>query len=201
MHPMTDGTVDFRSALEEYLSGLKAMLDALPRDDLSAIAGALARAYAEGRHVFVIGNGGSAATASHMACDLQKTILGTPPRSDVRRFRITALTDNIPLLTAWGNDASYDAVFSEQLKNLANAGDVLIVITASGNSPNIVEAVKTARELGLHTIGFLGFEGGKVKDLLDQPVVVRSENYGFIEDTHLVLNHLLTAYFQQLVSR
>jgi D-sedoheptulose 7-phosphate isomerase len=78
---------------------------------------------------------------------------------------------------------------------------VLIVITASGNSPNIVEAVKTARELGLHTIGFLGFEGGKVKDLLDQAVVVRSENYGFIEDTHLVLNHLLTAYFQQLVSR
>lgn len=192
---------DFSTTLEEYLTGLKAVLDALPRDALCAIVDMLARAYEEGRQVLVIGNGGSAATASHMACDLQKTILGTPPRRDVRRFRIIALTDSVPLLTAWGNDAGYDTVFAEQLKTVANEGDLLVVITASGNSPNILEAVRIARELGLHTIGLLGFGGGKVKDLLDRAVVVPSDHYGHVEDVHLVLNHLITAYFQQLLNR
>lgn len=197
---MTDSPPVFRTNLEDYLNGLKSVLDALPREDLNAVASALNRAYDEGRQVFVIGNGGSASTASHMACDLQKTVLGTPPRTDARRFRVIALSDNVPLLTAWGNDENYDTVFAEQLKNLANAGDLLIVITASGNSPNILEAVRTGRALGLLTIGLLGFAGGKVVDLLDEAVIVRSENYGFIEDAHLIVNHLLTAYFQQRVS-
>ena len=201
IHPMADVAVDFRTNMEGYLTGLKAVLDALSRDDLCDMVDSLHRAHEEGRHVFVIGNGGSAATASHMACDLQKTVLGTPPRPGARRLKITALTDSVPLLTAWGNDAGYETVFAQQLENVANEGDLLVVITASGNSRNVVEAVKTARTLGLHTIGLLGFDGGRVKDLLDQAVIVSSDHYGHIEDAHLVVNHLITTYFQQLMSQ
>jgi D-sedoheptulose 7-phosphate isomerase len=198
---MSDSALDFTATLREYIAGLKAVLDALPGEQLREAAELIQRAYEEGRQVFVAGNGGSASTASHMACDLSKTVLGTPPRPNVRRFKIIALNDNVPLLTAWGNDASYDTVFAEQLRNLANPGDLLVVITASGSSPNIVEAVKAASDLGLHTIGLLGFDGGRVLPLLDQAIVIGSSHYGYIEDAHLMVNHFITDHFQRLVSR
>ncbi len=190
-------SVDTRRAILEYRTGLQAVLDTLSIDDVHELIGYLDDAHRQGRQVFIVGNGGSAATASHMACDLAKTVLGPGIAPQARRFRVIALTDNVPLLTAWGNDVSYDTVFAEQLRNLANSGDLLIVITGSGNSPNIVEAVRAARDLDLKAVGLLGFAGGAVKELLDHSVVVESEQYGYIEDVHMILTHLVTAYFKQ----
>jgi len=192
--------VDALAVITEYREGLKAAVDALPAEDIQALIQAIESAYEEQRHVFVIGNGGSAATASHMACDLAKTVLGANRDPQIKRFRVIALTDNMPLITAYGNDVGYETVFSEPLCNLANAGDLLIVITGSGNSPNIVEAVKTARDRGLRTVGMLGFAGGLAKPLVDHAIVVESDNYGYIEDAHMILVHLVTQYFKQFVA-
>lgn len=188
---------DIQGFIGDYLAGLQALVAALPRDDVRVAITRIERAYDDGHQIFIAGNGGSAATASHMACDLGKTTLGRAPAPGTRRFRAIALTDNMPLVTAWGNDVSYDQVFAEQLRNLANPNDLLIVITASGNSPNILEAVRAARELGVVTLGLLGFDGGAVKGLLDHSVVARSDDYGHIEDAHTVLNHLITAFFKR----
>lgn len=180
-----------------YLDGLKNVLDSLNRDEINVVVAALQAALDQDKQVFVVGNGGSAATAAHMACDLGKTVLGKNHSQHRKRFRVISLNDNMPLITAWGNDVSYDRVFAEQLRNLANPGDTLIVITGSGNSPNVVCAVEAARELGVKTIGFLGFDGGRVKPLLDRVIHVRSDNYGFVEDVHMILNHLITAHFKK----
>jgi D-sedoheptulose 7-phosphate isomerase len=187
--------------VSEYVTGLKSVVDSLSPTDVHAIIASLSTAYEKGQRIFVVGNGGSAATASHLACDLSKTILGNKPQSTARRFAVIALTDNMPLVTAWANDASYDLVFSEPLRNLACPGDLLLVITGSGNSKNIIEVVKAARELGVSTIGLLGFSGGAVKPLLDHTLVVASNNYGHIEDAHMILTHLITAYFKAEVAR
>lgn len=197
---MIDRSTETREAINEYLTGLQATLNALPNEDIQEFIEYLHDAYDEGKQVFVVGNGGSAATASHMACDLAKTVLGKANRPGLKRFRVIALTDNVPLITAWGNDVHYNTVFAEQLYNLAQPGDLLVVITGSGNSPNIVEAVKAASELGLKTVGLLGFDGGEVREMLDQSTIVASDNYGYIEDGHMVLTHLVTAYFKKLVA-
>jgi D-sedoheptulose 7-phosphate isomerase len=184
-----------------YLTDLQRVLDSLCVDDICAIVAMLRSARDQARQVFVIGNGGSAATASHLACDLAKTVLGRSPNSQAKRFRVIALTDNVPLLTAWGNDGGYDQIFAEQLKALAQRDDLLIVISGSGSSPNVVEAVKVANRLGMRSIGLLGFDGGAVKPLLDRCVLAESDNYGYIEDVHMVLNHLITDHFTQELAR
>ncbi len=195
-----DYGTDPRRSILEYRAGLKATLDALPVEEVRIAIDYLQGAYEQGRQIFIVGNGGSAATASHMACDLAKTILGRAPSPELRRFRVIALTDNMPLITAWGNDVNFDRVFAEQLRNLANPGDLLVAITGSGNSPNIVESVQAARELGMKTIGLLGFDGGRVRKLVDHAVVIRSDNYGYIEDAHMILNHLITQHFKTAVA-
>jgi len=188
--------VDVQTEGGAYLLGLKTLLDSIPLDKVSEVVDLLRDAREHRSQVFIAGNGGSASTASHMACDLAKTVMGNGANPNPR-FRVIALTDNVPLLTAWGNDVSFDYIFSEQIRNLANSDDVLIVITVSGNSPNIVEAVRVAKELGVRSVGLLGFDGGQVADLVDCAVVVRSENFGHVEDVHMVLNHLMTAYFRK----
>lgn len=177
------------------------MVDSLPVDDVQTIIKDLYTAHKQDKQVFIAGNGGSAATASHMACDLAKTVLNKPVGVQPKRFKVIALTDNVPLITAWANDAGYETVFSEQLRNLATSGDLLIVITARGNSPNIVEVVKAAKDLGLQSAGLLGFDGGIVKDLLDSCVVVKSNNYGHVEDAHMILAHLITEYFRRTLAQ
>ena len=148
-----------------------------------------------GRKVLVVGNGGSAATAAHMVCDLGKTVLRD--RDDVDRFKIVCLSDNIPLLTAVGNDWSYDEIFCQPLLNLGEDGDLLLVITGSGNSKNVIEALKVAKRLKMKTVAFLGFDGGKVKDMVDKYVLVPSKDYGPIEDFHMILVHLMTGWFKK----
>ncbi|HXW67752.1 MAG TPA: SIS domain-containing protein [Thermoplasmata archaeon] len=149
-------------------------------------------ARARGRHVFLFGNGGSASTASHFVTDLAKVAR----RGDAPAIRSLALTDNIPSVTAWANDRDYASIFSEQLRALGSAGDVAIAISGSGNSPNVLAAVAVASELGLRTIGLTGIGGGKLKDLVEVPVVVPSDSMQHVEDVHVSLLHLLTAYLR-----
>lgn len=179
----------------QYLSGLGRVLERVSCDDLAKVMEILERVRRERRTVFLAGNGGSAATASHMANDLMKTIVSG---RDTCGLRAISLSDNTQLVTAIANDMSYDDVFAEQLKHLACEGDILIVISGSGNSKNIIRAVETAKRLRLTTIGFLGKGGGKVKNMVDVSVVVPSDDYGPIEDVHLVFNHLITEYLRSL---
>ena len=142
---------------------------------------------ARGRVVFVVGNGGSAATASHFACDLSKgTRRDGPPT-----FHVVSLTDNVPLLTAWANDSGYERVFSEQLTALAQPGDLLVAISASGNSPNVVAAVDAARSCGMGVVGLSGRSGGRLVNMVDALVNVPSDRIEVVEDAHLIVAHSL----------
>jgi D-sedoheptulose 7-phosphate isomerase len=180
---------------KRYVNALARVLAELPFDAVGRAMEALEGAHAEGRRVFVVGNGGSAATASHMANDLVWGLaqLGKPG------FRAMALSDNVPLITAIANDRSYAEVFAKQLEALADPGDVVVAISGSGNSPNVVRAVEVARERGMKTIGFLGMGGGKLGKMVDIPIIVPSTDYGPIEDVHMMLDHLLIAYFRECV--
>jgi phosphoheptose isomerase len=184
----------------DYLGQLKSVLDSLDMKELDQATQILAQAFKDDKTVFVAGNGGSASTASHLACDFCKTTLGKDPVSRERRLRSIALSDNVPLMTAYGNDVSYDSIFAEQLRTLARPGDVLIVITASGNSPNVVQALEAAKKMGVQTIAFLGFQGGKSRGLAECSILAESTNYGVIEDTHSVLMHMLTEHLKQVVA-
>jgi D-sedoheptulose 7-phosphate isomerase len=183
----------FRDFVSSYLRGREACHREVAFDDLERVLEAILRAYEADRTVFVFGNGGSASTASHLACDMGKGT-SVPGR---RRLRIVSLTDNVALLTAWANDASYEMVFKEQLENLLRPGDVVIAISASGNSPNVIRAVEYAKERGAVTIGFIGFGGGRLKGLVDLDITVSSRNYGEVEDYHLTLNHIFSQYLRE----
>jgi D-sedoheptulose 7-phosphate isomerase len=168
-----------------YFMGVGSVLRSLPFALIDRVTDALWNAYLEGRTVYVFGNGGSAALASHCACDLGK---GTVINGN-RRFRILALTDNIPLMTALANDISYDDIFAEQLTPLVEKGDIALAISGSGNSPNVLKALHIAREAGAFTIGLTGFQGGKMKPLCDLCVIIPSDNMQVIEDLHVSVNH------------
>src|SRR5207249_4385188 len=152
---------------KNYLTDLKTVLDRLPLEAIDRVVQAIETAHAAGRQIFVIGNGGSAATASHMMNDLCKGTVGHKGDATWKRFRVIALTDNVSLMTAWANDTDYNHIFSEPLKNLAQRGDVLVAISASGNSPNIIAAVDAAKELGVKVSGLTCFGGGKLARLAD----------------------------------
>ncbi len=180
-----------------YLATVREHLAALPVGQVQLAIDELEAAYRRDATVFFAGNGGSASTASHFACDLGKGTI----RPDCRRFRAISLADNTELITAWANDVSYEGVFAEQLINLMRAGDVLVVISASGNSANIVRTVEVAREGGLCTIGLLGFDGGKLKALVDIPIVVECRDYGQVESIHLTLHHLICEHLKAVVGK
>ena len=182
---------------KDYLTGLKAVLDRLPLAELEKLFTVIEEAHAAGKQIFVVGNGGSAATASHMMNDLNKGTLGHKGDAPWKRFKVIALTDNVSLMTAWANDTDYNTVFSEPLKNLANRGDVLIAISASGNSPNIITAVEVAKQLGVKVLGLGGFTGGKLAQLADVCVVVPSNDYGPVEDVHMIIDHILVGYLYE----
>ena len=170
---------------EAYLEQVSDVLKRLPFALIDQVVDELWNAYREDRAVYLFGNGGSAALASHCACDLGKgTIM-----NGHRRFRVLALTDNVPLLTAWANDACYADVFAEQLRSFLRKDDVVLAFSASGNSPNVLNALALAREVGALTMGLTGFEGGKMKVLCEHCVVIPSENMQVIEDLHLSVAH------------
>lgn len=178
------------AAVRNYVDELSAIIQRMDMAAVSKLIELCGTAYTEGRTVFFAGNGGSAATASHFACDLGKTISGYEIG---KRLRAISLTDNIPLLTAWGNDSEYDDVFSEQLRNLGSAGDTLIAISCSGNSGNVLRAVELANEMEMTTVGLTGFGGGRLAPMVDLPIVIESHNYQYVEDAHSIIMHIVTA--------
>lgn len=196
----SDQKIDFSKS---YLQELKTTLDLLSQEEISAVLETLEQVFLAGKKIYIAWNGGSAATASHMASDLQKTTLWKQPqtKNDIFKFKAISLSDNIPVMTAWGNDEWFDYIFSEQLKVLWEQWDVLVIITGSGNSKNILQVIETAKNIGIKTIGFLWFDGGKAKSMLDQSILVPSNKYGPIEDIHMILDHLITWYFQQQINK
>ncbi len=173
---------------DQYLRQLIREINTINREAIVEIAQTLFSAQISGKNVFIMGNGGSAMTASHMACDLAKNTRA-PGRP---RLKIISLADGLASLTAYANDEGYENVFSEPLLSLAQAGDVVIAISGSGNSPNILKGLQTAKEIGMTTIGLTGFKGGKLKDYTDICLIVNSDSLERIEDAHLVVNHILT---------
>jgi D-sedoheptulose 7-phosphate isomerase len=178
-----------------YFTELKKTLDEIPMERVDKIVQMIYKAYRDNKYVFIMGNGGSASTASHFACDLGKgTICEGKPR-----FRVMSLNDNMPLITALSNDFGYERVFIEQLMNLVSPDDLVISITGSGNSPNILKAVEYAKKQGAKTIGLIGFGGGKLQEIVDEHITVSNTNYGQVEDIHLILAHALSQYFKEMI--
>lgn len=178
-----------------YVHDLRSALDGIPWQRVDEIVSILHTARRNGNHVFIMGNGGSAATALHMACDIGKNTVvpGFP------RLRAISLTDNMALFSAHANDNTYAEVFAEQLANLAQPGDVAIAISASGNSPNVLRGIATAKSLGAMTIGWSGGNGGRLADLAEISVVVPSSVVEQIEDVHLILEHIVTLRLRETV--
>ncbi len=174
--------------IDGYLNHLNEVIIALPRQPLVEILKLVRQAWLEKHNIFIFGNGGSAATASHMVCDLIKNTR----QPDRPRLKVIGLADNMPTFSAYANDEGYDQVFAEPLESLGEAGDLAIAISGSGNSPNVLRAVQTARRKGITTIGLTGFAGGKLKDLVDVCLIAPSNSIEHVEDLHMVIDHLLT---------
>ena len=171
--------------VDDYFSKLMSAVNGVDNEAVNVWINRLARARDEGSIVFIAGNGGSAASASHFATDLSKgSSYGKP-----KRFRVVALTDSISTITAYANDVSYDVVFAEQLRNLGKPGDVLITISGSGSSPNIIRVIEVAQELSIDVVALTGFAGGASGPLADIHINVPSDHMGCIEDVHMALCH------------
>ena len=183
--------------LTEYMRQLQEAMAAVDLAAVRRLRDACADVRQRGGQIFICGNGGSAATASHFANDLGK---GASYGRQVR-FKAIALTDCVPWLTALANDVGYADVFAEQLTNFAREGDLLVAISGSGNSPNVLRAVETARRLGVRTAGLSGFGGGKLATAVELPVVVDSHHMGRVEDVHLAIVHLVCYYFMEKEER
>lgn len=172
-----------------YFAEIQEVVDQLPVETINQIVDILLESASAGRKVFIFGNGGSASTASHFACDLSKNTMvdGAP------RFRVIALNDNIPLITAWANDTAYDNIFAAQLSAFIEPGDVVIAISCSGNSGNVINAMHIAHQYDALTIGFTGDKGGKLKDMVDVCITVPTPKIEQQEDIHLMLEHCICA--------
>jgi D-sedoheptulose 7-phosphate isomerase len=180
---------------EQYAVEVKQTLDRLPWQQLQQVVDVLCGAWLADKQVFIMGNGGSAATASHMACDLGKNTVAP----GVPRLRVMSLNDNMAHFSAHANDNGYDQVFAEQLSNYVNAGDVVIAISASGNSPNVLRAVELAQAFGALTIGWSGYQGGRLAQIVDMPLVVPNNTIEQIEDIHLMLEHMVTMALRHMI--
>lgn len=175
---------------KDYFHELERVLKKLDHGQIEKAVEVIWRAYKNNRMIFFAGNGGSAATASHLAADIGKNV-GLP-------FRTLALTDNVAWITALGNDLSYEDIFVEQLKNFAKKGDVVVAISGSGNSMNVVKAIEYARKTKCVTVGLLGFSGGKLLKMVDVPVLVPVDHYGYVEGIHSEIHHYLVEALKRL---
>jgi D-sedoheptulose 7-phosphate isomerase len=176
-------------SVTSYIEDLIELLRQVDPSEVQALADALVDAYRNGRFVFVIGNGGSAANASHLCEDLGKGTLSD--FEGQKRLKIMSLTDNVPYIMAWANDEGYERVFVEQLKNFAEPGALLIAISGSGNSANVLRAVEYAKGHGMKTFAFTGYDGGRLKEIADGSLHVRSKNMGLVEAVHAAVIHYL----------
>lgn len=189
-------TTDAKSFTDSYIAHVSDVLGKIDREEIAQFISTLLDARETGATVFFIGNGGSASTASHFANDLT---IGT--NSYEKPFRVVSLADNQAIISAVGNDFGYEDVFLRQVRVLGNPGDVLVAISASGNSPNLISAIEYAQSAGLKTVALTAFDGGKLREMADEVVHVPTETkeYGPAEDAHLILNHLVGNYLMRLV--
>jgi D-sedoheptulose 7-phosphate isomerase len=176
-----------REHLLNYCAGLSKALDSVSPERLEEFVHLLENAYEEGRQVFFMGNGGSGSTASHFACDLNKGV----SYGRQKRFRVISLNDNLSTLTAYANDVSYEDVFVEQLRNFLRPGDLVVGISGSGNSPNVLKAIAYANSLGAHTVGLCGFNGGKLAGMVRTPILAPVRDMQKAEDVHMILLHVV----------
>src|SRR5712691_2790226 len=176
-----------------YKADVLKAIETIDLEKVNKAIGILIQARDEGRRIFVCGNGGSASTASHFACDLVKGASFNQPKL----FRIMALTDSLPTITAYCNDVGYECVFVEQLKNFAEPGDVVMAISGSGNSPNVLRAVEYGASIGCRTIAISGRDGGKLGPLAELNIQVSNPHMGRIEDVHMIVLHMIGYYFME----
>ncbi len=177
-----------------HLDRLRGCLATVAPQEIAAIAQRLERVAASGGLILLAGNGGSAATAAHMALDLSKSTLGRPPRERGARIRALCVSDSSPVLTAWANDCGYERAFAEQIRTVARPGDAVVLLSVSGASPSIVAAARAARAAGAEVIALTGARGRMLRRLSDLAVVVPSDDYQVVEDVHLAIGHALTGY-------
>ncbi len=182
-----------------FFDEVSTSLSEIAWEEIAAAAKMLHTTYEQGGYVYLIGNGGSAAIASHFASDLNKTVFGYKGEKNVQRFQAISLPDNTPNLTAWANDVGFESVYVEQLKNFVREKDVVVAISSSGNSQNIIRAVEMAKRCHVPVIGLVGFDGGLLKKIADVTIHVKSYDYGAVESLHQVVIHLLTRYLYEAI--
>lgn len=179
---------------KNYLLELTGIINMIDAKEFESLVGELASAYERQANIFICGNGGSAATASHFACDINKGV----SFGKEKRFRVICLNDSIPTITAYSNDVSYESIFVEQLKNFMNEGDLLIGVSGSGNSENVLRAVRYANEIKAKTFGICGYGGGRLKGTAQKSLVVNSNDMQKVEDAHLIILHCVMQWFNAL---
>lgn len=179
--------MDNRKCISEYIKEEIAVLNALNIEEIDSVINVLDEARIKRKRVFTCGNGGSAATAAHFVCDLEK---GASENKEIR-FDAECLSDNTPTMMAISNDFTYEEAFEQRLINKGHEGDVLICISGSGNSENVVRAAKKAKELKMTTIGLVGYDGGKLKGIVDCCVHANIDNMQISEDIHMILDHII----------
>jgi len=179
---------DNKTTINQYFTAIQAVINDFPINDLLQILEVIENAREKENTIFICGNGGSWATASHMVCDFGKNTR----MPNAKRMKVIGLGDNIPSLTAYANDEGYERIFAEPLISLMKAGDVLIAISGSGNSPNVLRAIEAANERKGITLGITGFSGGKLKEMVDHCLVIPSDSMEMIEDFHMIVDHILT---------
>lgn len=182
--------------IRTYLDQVSSLVLQIPPSDIQDITGILLRAYGSGNRVFVFGNGGGSATSAHFVCDLAK---GTASPGKPR-LKAISLSENIPLLTAWANDTDYTNTFGEQLRNLVEPGDVVIGLSGSGMSPNVINAFRVAREAGAVSVLLSGFSGGEAARVASRALVVPSSDMQQIEDVHMILTHIIFRCLRQEIA-
>jgi D-sedoheptulose 7-phosphate isomerase len=196
-------STDFKQSIATYLGGVQEVFSRLPVDDLNRAANEIFRAFEEGKTVFTMGNGGHGSTAAHNVNDLQKHLVSSDARDQIvvqgKRLKAMCLCDSVSTLTGWANDAGFENAFSEQLRNWIQPGDVVIGITGSGNSANIINAYKLAKEIGATTITFGGAKKGKDEPYTDIYINVPTPNILWVEDVHMALAHLLASVVRDKV--
>lgn len=192
-HALGPGGLGAKEFARWYRAQVMAQWERLDLEALERIARLIESTRAAGRFIWVCGNGGSAASAAHIGCDFGKTaaVKGRKP------LKAVSLCDNTAFMTAIGNDLSFEETFSRQLETVAAKGDMVLLISGSGNSPNLLRAAKTAKAMGLKVASLLGFDGGRLKALCDEWLLVPSDQYGVVEDMHMSLAHVLTFYLKQ----
>lgn len=179
--------MDYTKEIRCYLEEERRVLKSINVNEINDVINVLEEKRIAGNRVFICGNGGSAATASHFTCDFNKGV----SYSQTVKYNFECLNDNIPTMMAIANDLSYEDVFSEPLKNKMHKEDALIVISGSGNSANVVKAVEYANGIGATTIGLVGYDGGKIKQLVDYSIHVRIDNMQIVEDIHMIMDHVM----------